>query len=229
MGLYLHQYAGTVSALPSGASLQTRGSTWPLHPSSTSAQEDESVTMSISVIAALTCVKAARVSSLVLTQHETHAGTHSLIWHIEFMQPWRVYFSQRAAELICPLSVSISWGREWTSQLQRGGSVHPSWRRAHVLGVWWGHVDSTHKLPMWNRSLKKKPVAPGTVQEAKGTNATRVTNPGNPCFSTTWWLVFCLWLLVSPNTVLCLLCWLLIRWVAVHLLPESVEATDKIT
>lgn len=79
MGLYLHQYAGTVSALPFRATLQTRDSTWPLQPSSLSAQEDESVTMSISVIAALTSIKAARMSLDVLTQHETHAGTRSLI------------------------------------------------------------------------------------------------------------------------------------------------------
>lgn len=79
MGLYLHQYAGAVSALPSRAALQTRDSTWPLQPSSLSEQEDESVTMSIRVIAALTSIKAARMSLVVLTQHESHAGTRSLI------------------------------------------------------------------------------------------------------------------------------------------------------
>lgn len=63
----LHQYATVVSALPSRSSLQTRDSTWPLQPSSLSPQEDESVMMSISVITALTSMKAVRVSLTVLT------------------------------------------------------------------------------------------------------------------------------------------------------------------
>lgn len=37
VGLYLHQYADTVSALASCATMQTRDSTWPLQPSSLSA------------------------------------------------------------------------------------------------------------------------------------------------------------------------------------------------
>lgn len=110
VGLNLHQYAGTVSALPFRATLQTRESTWPLQPSSLSAQEDESVTMSISVIAALTSIKAARMSLDVLTQHETHAGTRSLIWHIEFMRPRRVSFTKHAA--VYPPSVHPSDGGE---------------------------------------------------------------------------------------------------------------------
>lgn len=110
VGLYLHQYAGTVSALPFHATLQTRDSTWPLQPSSLSAQEDESVTMSISVIAALTSIKAARMSLDVLTQHETHAGTRSLIWHIEFVRPRRVSFTKHAA--VYPPSVHPSDGGE---------------------------------------------------------------------------------------------------------------------
>lgn len=65
--LYLHQYATVVSALPSRSSRQTRDSTWPLQPSSPSPQEDESVMMSISVITALTSMKAVRVSLIVLT------------------------------------------------------------------------------------------------------------------------------------------------------------------
>lgn len=113
VGLYLHQYASTVSALPFRATLQTRDSTWPLQPSSLSAQEDESVTMSISVIAALTSIKAARMSLDVLTQHETHAGTRSLIWHIEFMR--RLFY--QACSSLSTLGSSIRWGREWTSHL----------------------------------------------------------------------------------------------------------------
>lgn len=65
--LYLHQYATVASALPLRSSLQTRDSTWPLQPSSLSQQEDESVMMSISVITALTSMKAVRVSLTVLT------------------------------------------------------------------------------------------------------------------------------------------------------------------
>lgn len=46
--------------------------------SSSSPREDESV-QSISVITALTSMQAVRVSLIVLTWHETHAGTHRLI------------------------------------------------------------------------------------------------------------------------------------------------------
>lgn len=83
--MYLHLYAGTVSALPSGATLQTRESTWPLQPSSMSAQEDESVTMSISVIAALTSVKS---SPGVLACVDT---TWNPCWHPQSNLTHRVY------------------------------------------------------------------------------------------------------------------------------------------
>lgn len=69
---------------------------------------ERSVIMSISVITALTSIKAVRVSRIVLTWHETHAGVHSLIRHIRLTQACRVCFIQHAAGRSYPLTLNLS-------------------------------------------------------------------------------------------------------------------------